>query len=161
MKKILYIISIISIVLTSCSKEKGDDLPINDPTGSYFYQSNSTYYTPQQKIKFVGSAEGGVSVIDNFGDISISVTPYFGYKYTVMVENPKVYGDTTVFSIPTQQVYLDGYNYNLFGTSDVEVKDIGFFDGYVTSDSLVLKYRSNNVATYEYVKTKIRAKKKN
>ena len=161
MKNILYILSIISIVFTSCSKEKGDDLPINDPTGNYLYKSNSTYYSPQQIIKFVGSAEGGVSVVDDLGDINIEITPYFGYQYSIEVNNTKIFGDTTVFSIPTQQLYLNGYTYNLFGTNDVEVPNIGSYDGYVTSDSLVLRYRSNNVDTYEYVKTRIRAKKKN
>ena len=161
MKKILYIISIISIVLVSCSKKEGDDLPINDPTGSYFYESNSTYYTPQQKIKFVGSAEGGVSVIDTIEGFNIEITPYFGYQYSIKANNLKIFGDITVFSIPTQQLNLENNSYNLFGTNDVNIPNTGFYDGYITSDSLILKYRSNNTKTFEYVETKIMARKKN
>ena len=159
MKNIFYLISIISIALVSCSKE-GRELPINNPNGNYFYTSNSTYYTPLQKIKFVGSAEGGIAIRNIDKGLSINVTPYFGYQYDIIANNLKVYGDTTTFIIPTQKIYLEGSDYNLLSTNNVE-GPVGKCGGYITSDTLILGYRSNNISTLEYVNTKIGAKKNN
>lgn len=160
MKKALYFIIVVSTIFVSCLKE-GNDLPINDPTGNYFYESNSVYYNSLQKVDFIGNAEGGISILDDDEDLKIIVTPFFGYQYRISVNNLRSFGDTTVFSIPTQQLYLIDSYYSLFGTNNVDIPNIGNYDGYITSNSLVLKYRSNNIDSFQYVLTELKAKKKN
>jgi len=168
MKNIAFIALVIMIgLLTSC--DKGDELaplPKNDPSGDYFYTGESDYYNSDGNLDFNGTTAGSLSIVVSLNSqtISISILPNVGYSYIIHGSNLEAHGDTTTFRIVRQQVTIGSsylQTFNLEGTNGIKVGNLGYYDGFFTSNSIQLHYRSINIESLDFVKTLLVAKKRN
>lgn len=163
MKKINIIITLsllILLTIASCGKD-GEELPTNDPTGNYLYESNSVYYHADGSIERKTNSNGSLAIENKDSKLFIEVTPSIGYTFTITANNLQTHGDTTTFSIYRQQIELKDNNYNVQGVNGVDVGNLGKYDGYFTDKVFVFDYRSVNIESLEWVETRTDALKRN
>lgn len=162
----LSIAFILIISFNSCTNSKESDAPLiaNDPSGDYSYVSNSKYFTDNNDNPITRTSDGLMYVTWNYEstNINITVNPSVGYSYYLTGTIKETHGDTTAFNIDYQIIYMNGTDYKITGNSDVDVPNIGTYDGYYIQDKkIVYSFKSTNTESYETTETKTEGIKKN
>jgi len=157
----IILFAIIAFTFVACDKDDAEEIPTNNPSGNYFYESNSVYSDANGDVENKVNSNGSIQIKIENSILSIAITPSIGYSFTIEASNLKDHGDTTTFSIYRQQIDLKSNTYNVQGLNGVDVGPLGHFDGYYTKDNIVFDYRSINVSTLESVRTQTHATKRN
>ncbi len=170
-RNILMLVTIVTFVI-ACDYQYYDDFPpTNGPVGEYVYDSYSQYFNSYEKLEKEVESYGYLNYVDYYNDVSLKITPNFGWSYNINLSNFVVHkvgnGDTvTSFSISSQEIWVNGKNFNVRGINSNPVKDslgnvIALYDGYIKGDSIVFEYESTDIQEKEKAKTKIKSIRKN
>lgn len=136
--KNLLILSV--IFASSCvSDDFYGDLPLSPEDGEYQYTSSSIYRSSTNEITHQGSSIGTVRNNMNVNS-NMKITPLRGWSYNLQISNVEIHiltDGTQVqsFRIPLQAVIVNDKEFNVMGTTLVELLDsdsitvIGKYDG--------------------------------
>jgi len=153
---------VITIAMSSCTKNSDAPIDENNPSGDYEYTSNSRYYTDGNEDPLEYSSDGlmYVSWYLESTSINITVNPFIGYSYELKGTNLDCHGDTTTFRLSYQIVYISDQEYKIIGKKDVDVPNIGTYDGYYIQDKkIVYSFKSTNTESYETTETRTEGRK--
>ncbi len=160
----LSIVFIITFSLNSCENKSSDEsIPENDPSGYYTYTSFSKYYTDDNDEPISNTSDGymNVSWYQGSSNISITVSPFYGYQYFLTGDIIETHGDTTLFRFRGQVVNINNQSFTVIGNNAVDVPNFGKYDGYYIQDKKIeYSYKSTNKDTYENTETYTEASKR-
>ena len=156
---------IVPFVLFSCVDSEEFDIPVNEISGQYSYESSSNYYnddnlTVERSVNSIGSLE-----INSFQN-NIRMSPLAGWAYNVAITNREEHVLTngeiaTTYSVLLQEQFVTSVLFKFQGTGNTVLWDsdganLGTYDGVVYGgDSLRFEIRSFNGSTFEQTVTEI------
>ncbi len=153
--------------LASCVYDDDGEFPSGgNPDGEYSYNSFSKYYDRNERLEYESPSKGYLEYLTDWGGAHLYISPNYGWSYQIYISNLVDRNGITTFSIHSQDFYLNNKNFRIRGTNEIPVYDtagsiIGFYDGYMTGDSIILEYDSRDNDEQENVITKMNCKKIN